>query len=148
MAARRGVARYLAAYEFFEEPLCLRVCEDIVTCVEYAWVTNFTDPVTRQVIPNGLRYYCPTTYEGNPVPPNVWDQDPAIGPRWGDSPLGGAHIFLIAGLHRVAIETTDATVRQKALFYGGMLMPDLDNDARWSKWRYTAPQYWMQLTQR
>jgi hypothetical protein len=135
---------YLAAYEFFEEPLCLRICEDVVTAVEYAWVTDYTDPVTREFIPNGIRYYCPVAYEGNPVPPNIWDQDPAIRVRWADSPLGGANIFLISGLYRVALETTNNTVREKALHYGNLLLGGMDNGARWSRWRCTTPQFWIQ----
>ena len=131
----------LAAYEFFEAPIALRICEDVVTAVEYAWVTNYTDPVTHQVVPQGLRYYCPISHDGNPVPANIWDQDPNIRARWGDSPLGGAHIFLIGGLHRLAALTENATVREKALHYGGILLGQMDDDRRWSKWTFMIPQH-------
>jgi hypothetical protein len=137
---------YLAAHRFFEDEASLRICEDVVTAVEYAWVTNYRDPVNGQIIPEGLRYYCPIEYEGVPIPPDYWDQDPTIGARWGDSPLGGAHIFLIGGLHMLALWTERSDVRDKALYYGGKLLGSLppDSAARWSKWRFVIPQDWLE----
>ncbi|GAB4153282.1 MAG: hypothetical protein Fur0037_22090 [Planctomycetota bacterium] len=134
---------YLGAYRFFRDPLLLRIAEDVTTAVEYAWVSGYQDP-QRGFVQEGLRYYCPVEYNGQPIPANYWDGDPSIGVRWGDSPLGGAHTFLIGGLHLLADWTQDAAVRQRALYYGNMLLGQLDGNGRWNKWNYCVPRHYVQ----
>lgn len=133
---------YLGAYRFFRDQLLLRIAEDVTTAVEYAWVSNYQDP-QRGLVANGLRYYCPVEFNGQPIPANYWDGDPSIGVRWGDSPLGGAHTFLIGGLHLLADMTGDAGVRQRALYYGTMLLGSLDDNGRWNKWNYCVPEQYV-----
>ena len=140
MAWQHGAVLYgfLGAYKAFHEPVLLTIAEDVAYTVEYSWVTNYTSP-TFGFVAQGLRYYVPATYNGAPVPANNWD-GLAQGIKFGDSPLGGAHTFLIGGLHHLANMTADAGVRTRALQYGGILrgavVPDSD---RWNKWFYCLP---------
>lgn len=129
---------YLGAYKAFEDPLMLQIAEDVVDAVEYAWVSNFNDPV-RGFVAQGLRYYVPITYNGNPIPASFWDNTPGIGIRWGDSPLGGAHTFLIGGLAMLSQMGSTATVRSKAQLYGGYLLGTVNDLSRWDKWVYCVP---------
>ena len=117
----------------------MELCEDVVTTVEYSWVTNYNDP-NYGLVANGLRYYTPVEYNGNPIAANHFDSDPNIGVRWGDSPLGGAHIFLIGGLSTLSWWSPDANVRQRALDKARILFPILDDNARWNKWFYCVPE--------
>ena len=128
---------YLGAYLAFEEPLLLEIAEDVATTVEYSWVTNMNHPHFGFVA-NGLRYYVPASHNGAPVPANHWDNLPN-GAHFGDSPLGGAHTFLLASLHLLADITPDGAVRQKALHYGGMLKGSVSDNSRWNKWYYCLP---------
>jgi hypothetical protein len=128
---------YLGAFRHWAEPVLLTICEDVVTTVEYSWVTNWTDSFFG-FVPNGLRYYTAVSHNGNPVPANYWDQSHGI--RFGDSPLGGAHIFLTGGLHLLSDMTGNPTVRQKALFYGGLLRGGALGARRWDKWHYVLPE--------
>lgn len=130
---------YLGAYRFFRDPQLLRICEDSVTAVQYAWLTNYQDP-QRGLVANGLRYYVPTEHNGTPVAANYFDA--TVGVRWGDSPLGGAHIFLIGGLLLLADTTQDAALRTRALQYGRLLRNGpLSADSRWNKWRFVLPEH-------
>ena len=129
---------YLGAYVAFDEQLLLDIANDVADTVQYAWVTNYNDP-TRGLVANGLRYYVPISHNGAPVQPNVWDSTPGIGVKWGDSPLGGAHTFLTVGLHHLAELTGDSSVRQRAELYGGHLLGQVDDNARWNKWVYCLP---------
>ena len=128
---------YLGAYLCFEEPVLLEIAEDVATTVEYSWVQNVTHQAFGNVA-NGLRYYVPASHNGTPVAANYFDSLP-IGIHFGDSPLGGAHTFLLASLHLLADITPDATVRQKALNYGGMLKGNVSENSRWNKWYYCLP---------
>lgn len=128
---------YLGAYKAFQEPILLDICEDVVDNVEYSWVTNITSP-TWGFVPNGLRYYVPATHNSVPVPANYWDSLPA-GVHLGDHPLGGAHTFLVGGLHHLALMSTDAWVQSRALLYGGILRGNIGANERWNKWWYCLP---------
>lgn len=131
---------FLAAYRFFEEPLALTFAEDVVTTVEYSWVTNYSDP-NHGFVADGLRYYTPISHEGGLIPPYHWDSTAGIGVRWGDSPLGGAHTFLTGGLLLMPDYTSDAQLAGRALFYGKKLLPSLSENARWYKWNLAVPDY-------
>ncbi|MGE3174845.1 MAG: hypothetical protein AB7O97_19605 [Planctomycetota bacterium] len=128
---------YLGAFRFFGDQLLLQIAEDVVTTVEYGWVTNYNDPIFG-FIPNGLRYYIPFTSEGTPIPANYWDAPP-VGARFGDSPLGGAHTFLVAGLYLLADWSGNPTTRQKALHYGQLLWAAPTENSRWDKWFFQVP---------
>lgn len=128
---------YLGAYRFFEDPLMLAICEDVVTTVEYSWVTNFQDQNFGRVA-DGLRYYVPYSYNGVLIPPNYWDNPPTSA-KFGDSPLGGAHTFLIGGLYTLAEWSGSSSVRQRALRYAEKLWPAADNTSRWDKWHFGVP---------
>lgn len=128
---------FLGAYRAFDEPKLLEIAEDVVECVEYSWVTNLNHP-TFGFVQQGLRYYTPVTHNGAPIPANFWDNLP-VGARFGDDPLGGAHTFLGASLHLLADFTEDASVRNRALQYGGMIVGTLNGDGRWNKWNYCIP---------
>lgn len=128
----------LGAYKSFHEPLLMDIAEDVVACVEYSWVTNYND-AHFGFIANGLRYYVPVKYNGTPIPANYWDNTAGVGPRWGDSPLGGAHTFLTGGLHHLAVMGRTSTVRTKALHYGQILLGTMASGDRWNKWNYCLP---------
>lgn len=130
---------YLGAYRFWQDPLLMRICEDVITCVEYARVTNYNDP-QRGLVAQGLRYYVPVEYNGTPIPPDYWDTTAGIGVRWGDSPLGGAHIFLTGGLYLLSDWASTPALRQRARDLAIMMLPRIDNNARWSKWTYCVPE--------
>lgn len=127
---------FLGAYLAFEEPQLLAICEDVPTTVEYSWVTNVT---TAQLgfVPQGLRYYVPATFNSVPVPASQFDA--TVGIHFGSNPLGGVHTFLIGGLHLLADVTASGAVRQKALYYGGLLKGQLSDENRWDKWFYCLP---------
>jgi len=110
---------YLGAYLAFDEPLLLKIAEDVATTVEYAWVNNMNHP-TMGWIENGLRYYVPVSHRGIPIPANYWDHL-SSGANLGSSPLGGPHELLAGGLHLLADITSEPEVRAKALNYGGMI---------------------------
>lgn len=129
---------YLGAYVTFEDPLMMEIAEDVVDAVQYAWVANYQHP-TLGYVANGLRYYVPISHNGTPIPANHWDATAGIGAQMGSSPLGGVHSFLVTGLHVLAALTPDASVRQRAELYGGMLLGTLDDSARWDKWKYCLP---------
>jgi hypothetical protein len=127
---------YLAAARFLEDPVFMAICEDVVQAVAYGWVTDFTDPHFG-TFPNGLRYYVPTSFEGIPCRPDVFDATHSG--RFGDSPLGGAHGFLVGGLHHLADLTRDPTVRDRALLYGSWLRGHIEDRDRWYKWNFCLP---------
>lgn len=128
---------YLGAYMAFEEPVLVEIANDVATTVEYSWVTNMQHP-SHGWVPNGLRYYVPVTHNGAPIPANYWDNLPG-GALLGSQPLGGAHTFLVGGLHLLADITGDAAVQSRALNYGTMLRGTVDDNLRWNKWFYCLP---------
>jgi hypothetical protein len=128
---------FLGAYVAFDEPRLLEIAEDVPTTVQYSWVTNVASTQFGQVA-NGLRYYVPASHNGTPVPANHFDTLPN-GVYFGDSPLGGAHTFLIAGLLHLAELTSDPVVRTRALLYGGILCGNVHDATRWNKWWYCLP---------
>lgn len=136
---------YLGAYNVWEEPILLQIAEDVVKTVEYSWVTNVQSQ-SFGLVAQGLRYYVPATYNGTEVPANYWDSLPG-GIHFGDSPLGGAHTFLIGGLHYLAMMTNNPTVRAQALHYGGILLGTIGPTDRWNKWVYCLPQQYAQEPQ-
>jgi hypothetical protein len=131
---------FLGAYKAFGDSVLLDIAEDVPTTVEYSWVTNFNHP-TFGFVANGLRYYVPASHNGTPVPANYWDGlSQSI--KFGDSPLGGAHTFLIGGLHLLQELSPDATVRQKALLYGAQIRGTVADPDRWNKWYYCMPAFY------
>ncbi|MCR9246789.1 MAG: hypothetical protein NXI31_17285 [bacterium] len=129
---------FLGAYNCFDEPVLLRIAEDVVPMLDYSWVTNFNDPNFGNVA-QGLRYYVPISHNGSPILANHWDSTPGIGVRWGDAPLGGAHTFLTVGLFHLADLTQSSSVRSSALNYGGHLLGTLWDNRRGNKWNYCLP---------
>jgi hypothetical protein len=129
---------FLGAYRSFNEPILLRIAEDVAYTVEYSWVSNVTSSQFG-FVQQGLRYYVPVSHNGTPVQANYWD-GLSQGIRFGDSPLGGAHTFLIGGLFLLAETSNDAAVRARALQYGGHLRGSLlSANSRWDKWYYCLP---------
>lgn len=133
---------FLGAYLVFDAPQLLRIAEDVTTTVEYSWVAGVVTP-NFGFVADGLRYYVPVTHDGASVPADYWDGLPA-GVHFGDSPLGGAHSFLIGGLHHLADLTPDAAVRARALHYGGLLRGAMSANDRWNKWYYCLPDWYVQ----
>ena len=128
---------YLAGWKFFGDPLYLQICEAAAQCVDYGWVHGYQDPRLGYV-QDGLRYYAPVEYAGNPIPPSFFD--PTIGPIWGDSPLGGAHSELLGGLLLLARTTDEPTARARAEERGTLLLRlPLDDGDRWDKWFAAIP---------
>lgn len=134
---------FLAANRFFEDDVALRIAEDVPTLVEYSWVTNVNDPLFGFVA-NGLRYYVPTEVSGQAVAADYFDNDPNVGRKFGDSPLGGAHIFLRCGLMLLAQRTANRAIADKAEYYGKILFGNLSDGVRWSKWSLVVRDEWWQ----
>jgi hypothetical protein len=134
---------FLGAHRFFEDDVALRIAEDVPTLVEYSWVTNVNDPLFGFVA-NGLRYYVPTEVSGKPVAADHFDNDPNVGRKFGDSPMGGAHIFLRCGLMVLAQRTGKSAVAQKAEYYGKLLFGNMSDGVRWSKWSLVVRDEWWQ----
>ncbi|MCR9246274.1 MAG: hypothetical protein NXI31_14680 [bacterium] len=131
---------YLAAWKHFGDPLFLTICDEITRCVEYGWVRNVTQPPFG-FVEHGLRFYVPTEHDNVAVPADHFDA--AFGIRFGDSPLGGAHQILLAGLLMHAEVTTDMAAQSRALRYGELLLQlPLDDHDRWNKWFYCLPIDW------
>jgi hypothetical protein len=105
---------YVAAYRYFGDELARTIAHDVLDTVRYSWVYNYQDPKFG-LVPKGLRYYTPAEYNGNPVPADFWDNDPQIGVKWGDSPLGGAHSFLIGAMDILAENALSAPQRSEMI---------------------------------
>jgi len=133
---------FLGAYEAFGEPKLLEIAEDVVDTVEYSWVTNVPNHPVFGFVPEGLRYYVPATHNSVPVAADYWD-GLSVGQHLGDSPLGGAHSFLIGGLHILADYTSDQDVRNRALYYGGLLKGNVNANDRWNKWYASLPSWYV-----
>lgn len=103
---------YMAAYRYFDDRLARSIAHDVLETIRYSWVYNFQDPKFG-LVEKGLRYYTPAEYAGNPVPANYWDNDPGIGVKWGDSPLGGAHSFLVGAMDIMAEDAMSAAQRDE-----------------------------------
>ena len=131
---------YLGAAEFFENSTCMQICEDVVHMVDHSWARN-VNTQTWGLVGDGLRYYVPTASNGVPVLPDHFDLTPGIGPRFGDSPLGGAHTFLTSGLLLMEQRSTDPTISTLAGTYGRMILGNVNNFNRWDKWNAVAPLY-------
>lgn len=130
---------FLGAYRFWEEPLLLEIAEDVATTVEYSWVSNVNHP-NFGFVSQGLRYYTPATHNGATVPANHWD-NLSVGVHFGDSPLGGAHTFLLASLFLLADASSDPAVSARAIQYGEMLRGSVGDNNRWNKWYYCIPEW-------
>jgi len=130
---------YVGAWLTMDDPLLLELAECVPHAVAYAWVTDRMDPLLGFVA-DGLRYYVPVEYQGTPIPPWFFDADPAIGVRWGNSPLGGAHQFLTGSLHLLAEVTADETVAALAELHGGILRGAWETNVHaWDKWEFCTP---------
>jgi flavin-binding protein dodecin len=129
---------YLGAYRYFNDPLLFRICEDVTTTVDYSWMRNYVDPQLG-LVRDGLRYYVPVEYNGRAIAANYWDGTAGIGVRWGDSPLGGAHSFLLGGLLLLADWSADYGVQQRATYFGSHIRGAISNADRWDKWRMAIP---------
>lgn len=131
---------YLAAWKFFGDPLLLEICNDVTHGVAYGWVQDVTHPEFG-FVPHGLRYYVPVTYQGEPVPPSIFDATHNV--SFGDEPLGGAHSLLAAGLLMLSETSMDPVRQQVALQHGQLLLPTpLADEDLWNKWFYCAPANW------
>jgi hypothetical protein len=127
---------YLAAARFFQDPLFAAVAYDTVAAVAYSWVKDYQDPKFG-LVRSGLRYYTPVSYNHQPVPADFWDQTPGIGARWGDSPLGGAHAFLIGAMDLIREQSPDVLQRAAAAAIREELHEPLRRGGdgwRWYKW--------------
>ena len=132
----------VAAARFFQDRTAGIIAEECLTAVEYAWVKDYNDP-HYGFLENGLRYYVPVEYQGKPVGADYFDNWPGCGVRWGDSPLGGAHGFLITGLLYLSDYTQDRGISDKAAEYARILLKArmYDQEWRWDKWSATVPSY-------
>jgi hypothetical protein len=134
---------FSAAHQFWGSTVAKQISEDVVTAVEYAWVKNFQNDPKYGNIADGLRYYVPVVHNNQQVPASYFDQTPGIGARWSDSPLGGAHEFLISGLYLVADRSGDNALRNRAITLADKLLGKIDtNRGRlWGKWILVTPDH-------
>ncbi len=134
---------FSAAHEFWGSKVAKQIAEDVVTAVEYAWVKNFKSDPKYGTITDGLRYYVPVLHNNKGVPPSYFDKTAGIGARWGDSPLGGAHEFLVSGLYLVADRSNDNAFRSRALYMADKLLGTIDasRGRLWNKWTIATPDY-------
>lgn len=131
---------YLAAYRFFGSTDALEVAEDVVRAVDYSWVSNYTNPRTGQFVADAARYVTPLRDNGQHVPANFRDADPAFGAIVPSIPLGSVNEFLVAGLAVMHEHTQNATIRERAAWQLAKFHPEpVDDDHRWNKWFLIAP---------
>ncbi len=132
---------YLAAYRFWGSKESFQIVKDVVHTIEYSWVKNYKNDPNFGNIADGLRYYVPAKYNGNDVSADFFDSWAGIGPRWGDSPLGGAHEFLLSGLYQLIDTTTDKVLQDKARYFAGKLLGTIDasRSRLWNKWTLAIP---------
>ncbi|MGE3175209.1 MAG: hypothetical protein AB7O97_21460 [Planctomycetota bacterium] len=131
---------YLAAWKFFGDPLFLAVCDDVARCVSYGWVENVQHPVFG-FVPNGVRYYVPTSFQGLPVPADAFDA--TVGVQFGDAPLGGPNSLLTGGMLLLSTCSTDPEAQELARRHGELLLDlPLDDGDRWDKWFSVLPPVW------
>ena len=129
---------FLATAKFFEDPTSLKIAEDVIPMVDYAWVTNFNHPWFGFVA-EGVRYYVPTWYEGNWVQADHFDA--TVGIKLGSGPVGGAAGFLTGGFYLLAERTQDVDIQRRAITYGNKFLGPLNNGKRWYKWNTVIPEY-------
>jgi hypothetical protein len=104
-------------------------------CVRNVQTTQFG------FVAEGLRYYVPITVGGAPVAADRFDAQ--FGPSLGDSPLRGAHSFLLGGLLMLAETAPAAADRELARQHGELLLKaPLDDEDRWDKWFFCLPATW------
>ena len=134
---------FSAAYEYWGSTVAKKIAEDVVTAVEYASVINFQNDPKYGTVAQGLRYYVPVVHNQQQVPASYFDRTAGIGVRWGDSPLGGAHQFLISGLYIVADRTGDKALRDRALILADRLLGKVDANRNrlWDKWTLATPDH-------
>lgn len=131
----------LAAWRYLGEPAGLELCAAAMQAVEHARVREVRDPRFGHVA-EGLRFHVPVAVGGKQVAPDVFDADPAIGIRFGDSPLGGAHAFLTLPLWLLAREEAAAPeCRRLAAGFGGLLLEAHRRPpgGAWDKWSCLIP---------
>ena len=131
---------YLAAYRWFGSTDALEVAEDVVRAVDYSWVSNYTNPRTGQFVADAARYVTPLRDNGQNVPANFRDNDPAYGAIVPSIPLGSVNEFLVAGLAVMGQHSQDATIRDRAAWQLSKFHPEpVDDDHRWNKWFLVSP---------
>ncbi len=132
---------YLGAYKYFGSETALTIAEDVITSIDYAWISNYTHPVTGQHYDNAVRYWVPAYRAGQLVPANLFDNDPTRGaliPSGGG--LRSVNMMLVGGVYLVAHYTQNPTVRNRALWQGQTLLPiPVGDDDRWDKWYSVFP---------
>lgn len=129
---------FIAAHEFFDDPMPLEIAEDVLTTIRYAWVSDFPDP-TIGYVEHGIRYYCPVSFNGEEVPAGFFDF--SIGVRWASRALGGTTVMLLGGLHLLADYSETPLARQEALWYARAIGgTQLSDGNRWNKWMYVIPE--------
>jgi hypothetical protein len=128
-----------AAYEYWGEIRCKRISDDVVASTEYAWVLGYQDPKWG-FVQNGLRYYVPVEHNTQAIPANFFDSQYGI--KFGDSPLGGAHEFLISGLYMIAQDIEFPILEAKALYMADNLLGSVGSSRErlWSKWCFGIPE--------
>lgn len=136
---------YLGAYKYLGSETALRIAEDVVTTIEYSWVSDYTNPRTGRYYEHGIRYATPIRHNGQSVPANYRDQDPTLGANIGGQGLNSVNQFFVAGLSVLPYYSTDQTVLQKAEWQRNILLPDPSDSDRWNKWFLVCPQYYTAL---
>lgn len=127
---------YMGAYRFFGDDVFLELCEEGVHSVSYASVENYTDPVSGDFYEFGLRYGCLTHYEGVEVAADHLDSLPDYSILISRS----TERTVAAGMLHVASWTQDAAVAAEARRIAKRIVPEVDDNGRWSKWTYLVPE--------
>jgi hypothetical protein len=130
----------LATWKHFGDPFALQLASTIPQVVQNACVRN-VQTTQFGFVAEGLRYYVPITVGGAPVAADRFDAQ--FGPSLGDSPLRGAHSFLLGGLLMLAETAPAAADRELARQHGELLLKaPLDDEDRWDKWFFCLPATW------
>lgn len=123
-----ALSGFVKAHEVFEDPLFMTIVNDVIDAVDYAVVTHPT-------LGKGLRFYVPVLDpEKNPIPANYFDGPNGEGIKFGDSPLGGTHQFLVSLLWWLTTMGSTQLYRNRALTLFNMLWNP--NDPGYNKWGY------------
>ncbi|MBK8976975.1 MAG: hypothetical protein IPM29_13745 [Planctomycetes bacterium] len=131
---------YLDAWKFFGCEEARQIAQDVVRTIDYAWVSDYTHPVTHQYYADAIRYWCPLQQAGQPRPPDFLDQ--TVGAYIPSTPLGSVNLFFITPLELMTRMTDDPYTHERAVWQLTKIMPGNDDDRNWDKWSIVAPRFY------
>lgn len=136
---------YLGAYKYLGSENALQIAEDVVTTIDYSWVSDYTNPRTGRYYEHGIRYATPVSHNGQPVPPDFRDYDPNYGANIAGAGLNSVNQFFVSALSVLPYYSTDPNLLGLAEWQRDILFPEATDSYRWNKWFLVCPQYYTSL---